>query len=328
MRVRLVALALALAVALLWAAGLAGPALADHVTGVVNSIQRPLAGAQVIVLETGSRAVSDSLGRYDLGELPAGVWSVRVVAVGYASQSGTVNVSAALTSAPSTWLMKPLHPGGAGLTGGFLVARPAGLSAEAAADTSRAAPAPSPLPAPPAPALRDTFGGLPQPAPVAPLLDLYLSPAEAAARATLTGPLGELLPQIATNDSLTLVSGGTSAPGEETWRQWAEKLTVWVAANPSDPHAAIARRTVAYARTRLALAAGATWTGYADAKAARASLALARLDTASDAPAAAFVDALAARLDATFVPGSVPPKPLPAPRRHARHHRKRRAAHH
>jgi hypothetical protein len=316
---------MALAVAL----ALAGPADAAHVTGVVNTIQRPLGGAQVIVLETGTSAVSDSLGRYDLGDLPAGVWSVRVVAVGYATQSGTVSVSEAGASVPSTWLMKPLHPDGAGLTRGLLVPRPTGLSAESSADTSGATPHAPPNP-PPHLALRDTLSNLPEPAPVAPLLDLYLSPDEASGRGALPGPLGELLPKIATADSLTRVSEGTSAPGEETWRQWGDRLGAWATANPGDVHVPLAHRAVAYTRTRLALAAGPTWPGYADARVARAAVATARLDVATGppgGPGAAFLDSLSTRIDATFVPGSVPPRPVPVAKRHVRHHRKRRTAH-
>jgi len=306
------------------AVALAGPADAAHVTGVVNTIQRPLGGAQVIVLETGTSAVSDSLGRYDLGDLPAGVWSVRVVAIGYATQSGTVSVSEAGASVPSTWLMKPLHPDWAGLTHGLVVSRTVVTGSEAAPDTTPATAAPAP-----APTLAPTLPEL-APVPVAPLITLYLTPEEEAGRALFPGPLGELLPRIAIADSLTAISEGAGAPGEETWRQWGERLSTWAAANPGNADLPLARRAVAYTHTRLALAAGPTWTGYQDAKVARASVAAARLDVASGTagpagtPVAAFLDSLGARLDATFVPGSTPPRPLPPPKHHSRRHAKRR----
>lgn len=318
--VRIAGGVLALAVAL------TGPADAAHVTGMVNTIQRALGGAQVIVLETGTSAVSDSLGRYDLGDLPPGVWSVRVVAVGYATQSGTVSVSAAFASVPSTWLMKPLHPDGAGLTRGLVVPRTIVSGSEATPDTTPAAVAS-------APTLTPTLTPTPPelaPAPVAPLITLYLTPEEVTGRALFPGPLGELLPRIAVADSLTAISAGSGAPGEETWRQWGERLSTWAAANPGNADLPLAHRAVAYARTRLALAAGPTWTGYQDAKVARASVAAARLDVVSGttgpagAPVAAFLDSLGAQLDATFVPGSTPPRPVPPPRHHSRRHAKRR----
>jgi len=334
------AAASAAALALVPAAGPAYAAAgASHVTGVVNTIQRPLAGAQVVVLETGTSATTDSLGRYDVGVLPPGVWSLRVVAVGYVSAAGTVSVGQDGASAPASWLLKPLHPDGAGLTHGLVVPRtfvegaesPAPVAAPPTAPTLPVVPA-APVVAPAHRLLADSLAALPRPAPVAPLLTLQLTTTEQAARADLPGPLAELLSQMTTADPLTALSLGTSAPGEETWRQWGERLSAWAAGNPGDPRAPLARRGVAYARTRLALAAGPTWTGYQDAKAARAAVDVSRLDTPAGvvetARLAAFLDSLSAQLDSTFVPGSTPPRPVPVSRHHAKRHSKRRAKPH
>jgi hypothetical protein len=310
---RRVARALAAAFALACAAGFsARPVRAAHVTGQVNTIQRPLGGAQVIVLETGTVASTDSLGRFDLGPLGPGVWSVRVVAVGYVPAAGTVSVGQDSASAPSAWLLKPLHPDGAGLTHGFTVPRDATLVPPPVAAPQDST-APTALPA-----------AADEPPAIAPILGLYLSDDEVAARPDMPGPLGELLPQIALSDSLTAVSAGTSAPGAETWRQWADRIAAWATANPGHPRAPLARRAVAYSRTRLALADGRTWAGYQAARTAREAVGLARLDATAGAPAAAFLDSLGARLDSAFVPGSVPPKPVAAPRHRAKHRRSHR----
>ena len=159
-------------------------------------------------------------------------------------------------------------------------------------------------------ALADSLIRLPGPGPIAPMVSLYLTAEELALRPGLPGPLGELLPHIATADSITYESGGTGAPGFETWKQWSERLAPQAVG--AGPTAILARRTLAYTRTRAALAAGPIWTGWQASKTARAALADAELDTAAGAPGAAFLETLKGSLDAVFVAGKEPAKPVPA----------------
>jgi hypothetical protein len=160
--------------------------------------------------------------------------------------------------------MKPLRPDGHGLTSADTLSRhagagarflPGGLGARRFAD-------------PPARPRTDR-----------PLVGLYLTPEELELRPGLPGALGELLPHIATADSITFDSGGTGAPGFETWKQWSERLAPQAALE--GPTAVLARRTLAYTRTRAALAAGPNWIGWQASKTARAALAGAEKDVAA-----------------------------------------------
>ncbi len=305
----------------------AGPALAATATptvrGVVRTLQRPLAGVNVVIPEAGRFAVTDSLGRYDLGALAPGLYGVSIAAVGYEAASGTVTVRADSTCDASDWLLKPLRPDGGGL--GSFPRAPASQ------------PLPGPLPGPlPEPLLRaptytrradsllaDSLVKLPGPAPIAPPTGLFLTPEEQASRTLLPGALAELLPQIGTADSITFVSGGTGAPGYESWRQWSERLAP-LAADLSAESGVTARRALAYTRTRAALAEGPTWAGWQASKLARTALAGARGDVARGRPGGRFLDEITGRLDATFVVGREPSKPRPAPVKKSRRRRKHR----
>jgi hypothetical protein len=129
----------------------------------------------------------------------------------------------------------------------------------------------------------------------------------------------DLLRRVAVADSVTLVTGGTGAPGFETWRQWGDRFALYAgdSARALDPRlaadSALVLRAVAYARSRAALAAGATVTGYRLATDART--ALARAGRADGGEAATFLRFLGGEVDRVFVPGSSPPKPPPAPRK-------------
>ena len=162
---------------------------------------------------------------------------------------------------------------------------------------------------------------LPSPGPIVPEVGLFLTPEEQAAHASFPGPLGELLPQIATADSITFESGGTGAPGFESWRQWSERLAPQAA--ETGGLAITARRTLAYTRTRAALAAGPNWIGWQASKTARAAIAGARQDTQAGETGAAFLDALHSRLDAVFVSGQEPPRPKPVRHKVVRSKKKR-----
>ena len=84
--------------------------------GVVRTLLRPLGGVTVVVPEIGRFSVTDSLGRYDLGVLPPGLYSLTLASVGYETARGTITVAADSTAPDSDWLMKPLRPDGHGLT--------------------------------------------------------------------------------------------------------------------------------------------------------------------------------------------------------------------
>lgn len=66
------------------------------VTGAVieQSTTRPLAGAQVVIGDTGLGALTDARGRYQILNVPAGQHSVQVQIIGYAQASQTVRVVA------------------------------------------------------------------------------------------------------------------------------------------------------------------------------------------------------------------------------------------
>jgi hypothetical protein len=276
------------------------PASADAarpVRGTVRTLLRPLGGVTVVVPELARFSVTDSLGRYDLGMLPPGLHSLTLASVGYETARGTITVAADSTAPDADWLMKPLRPDGHGLI------------------------APTPFPGiTPVPAqtslskrdsaLADSLIRLPGPGPIAPLVGLYLTAEELALRPSLAGPLGELLPHIATADSITFDSGGTGAPGFETWKQWSERLAPQAIGD--GPTAVLARRALAYTRTRAALAAGPNWIGWQASKTARAALAGSLKDTASGAPGGAFLETLTGRLDVVFVAGNEPSRPAAA----------------
>jgi hypothetical protein len=83
-----------------------------------------------------------------------------------------------------------------------------------------------------------------------------------------------------------------------------------------------ARRTLAYTRTRGALADGATWSGWQASKLARPAIAAARLDVARGHAGGPFLDEIEARLDSVFVAGQEPAKPPPAPAKRAKRKKK------
>ena len=282
---------------------LLAPAPADAArpaSGTVRTLLRPLRGVTVVVPELGRFSVTDSLGRYELGVLPPGLHSLTLAAVGYETARGTITVAPDSTAPASDWLMKPLRPDGHGLTS------PTQFPGITPAPT----PAPAPAPSRTDSALADSLIRLPGPGPIAPLVGLYLTPEEIELRPGLPGAMGELLPQIATADSITFDSGGTGAPGFETWKQWSERLAPQ--ADLEGPTAVLARRTLAYTRTRAALAAGPNWIGWQASKTARAALAGAEKDVAAGAQGAGFLETLKGRLDAVFVAGKEPPRPAPA----------------
>src|SRR5690606_28477717 len=61
---------------------------------IVQSTTRPLPGAQVVIGETGLGALTDSRGRYQVLNVPAGQHTVRVQIIGYGEASQTVTVVA------------------------------------------------------------------------------------------------------------------------------------------------------------------------------------------------------------------------------------------
>lgn len=281
--------ALALALAFAFASGV--NAAPRGVRGVVRTLLRPIAGVHVVIPDAGRFALTDSLGRYDLGVLPPGLYSVTLAAVGYESTGGTVTVQPDSTAAEAEWLLKPLRPEGEGGTFPHIPPPPGVTPATGARDS----------------VLADSLMRLPSPGPIVPEVGLYLTPEELGARASFPGPLGELLPQIETADSITFDSGGTGAPGFESWRQWSERLALQAAGE--DDLAVTARRALAYTRTRAALAAGPNWIGWQASKTARAAIAGARQDTRAGKPGTAFLAALTSRLDAVFVAGQEPARP-------------------
>lgn len=286
---------------------LAGAPAASAATlvGFVRSALRPVEGVHVLVPAIGAYAQSDSTGRFALTGVPVGVHELRLVAVGYRPAAGRVAVAAADADAPvdaGSWVLEPLHPDGAG----------------------------------------PGFVAPPEPAPLAPAFTLHRTAAEAARWPEIAGlttagegpdfaapaaAFADLLRRIAAADSITAATGGTGAPGFETWRQWADRLDVFAADSmrAREPRlaadSALVLRAGAYTRTRAALAAGRTTTGYALASRARAGLARSRRADGGDAAAST---GLAAALDSVFVPGSVPPKPPPAKKSRAKSRRRGR----
>lgn len=299
----------------------AAAAAAAAVTGTVRTILRPLAGVHVLAPETGAYAVSDSTGRFVLAPLGAGTFALRLVAVGYQPVEGSIVVPPGAVAAGTTldvgsWLLSPLRPDD--VTPGFRVtAATTADSAARLADSLAALPAPAPL-GPPLALLRTRAEATRWP-PGAALVPAADGPASAA------GAFADLLRRIAVADSMTAATGGTAAPGFETWRQWGDRLEVFAgdSARAVEPLLAVDSslvvRAVAYARTRAALAAGPTHAGYALAARARADLSWARrVGRGADA---AFLARLGEELDRVFVPGSTPPpapKPAPARRRSRR----------
>jgi len=282
---------------------------AARVTGVVRTLLRPLAGVHVELPEVGARAVSDTSGRFVLAPVPAGVHRLELVAVGYEPLHGSVAVGLRADSTGAMvdagpFLLSPLRPD----------ETPIGFSV------------PSGTPAPPArapvPVVADSL-----PAPLAPPIGFFRTPEEAERwpveadlRPASQGPNGtaaafaDLLRRVAVADSITRATGGTGAPGFETWKQWADRFALFAgdsarALEPAlETDSALVRRAVAYARTRAALAAGPTRAGYALASAARSEIARARGTRGDDT---AFLSFLGEEIDRVFVPGSAPP---PAPK--------------
>jgi len=281
---------------------------APGVRGVVRTMQSPLAGVHVVIPEAGRYAETDSLGRYDLGGLAPGLYGVTLVAIGYESASGTVTVRADSSSDAADWLLKPLRPDGGGV-GSFPATPPLSpLPGSAQVDSLRADSV-----------LADSLTRLPGPAPMSLPITLFLAPEEKAAQ--FPGALGELLPQIATSDSITNLSGGTGAPGVESWRQWSERLAPQAMDSLSEA-GVTARRALAYTRTRGALADGPTWSGWQTSRLARSAIATARKDVARGRPGGPFLDEIEGRLDAVFLAGQEPAKPPPAPAKRAKRKKK------
>jgi hypothetical protein len=280
------------------------------VRGVVRTLQSPLEGVHVVILEAGRFAETDSLGRYDLGALAPGLYGVTIVAIGYESASGTITVRADSSADAADWLLKPLRPDGGGV--GSFPRTPAYAISDSIQLGMRRADS----------LLADSLTRLPGPPPLAAPIGFFLTPEEQAAEAQFPGALGELLPQIATSDSITNLGGGTGAPGVESWRQWSEHLASQAADTLSEA-GAIARRALAYTRTRGALADGATWNGWQTSKLARSAITAARRDVARGRPGGPFLDEIEGRLDAVFVPGQEPARPKPAPAKRSRHKKKR-----
>ena len=281
---------------------------APGVRGVVRTMQSPLAGVHVVIPEAGRYAETDSLGRYDLGALAPGLYAVTIVAIGYEAAGGTVTVRADSSADAADWLLKPLRPDGGGV-GSFPLTPPPSQSPNSLRTDSLRADS----------VLADSLARLPGPAPLAPPIGLFLTPEERASR--FPAPLGELLSQIATSDSITLLSGGTGAPGVESWRQWSEHLAPQ-ALDTLSGAGVTARRTLAYTRTRAALAEGATWSGWQTSKLARSAIVAARRDTAQGRPGGPFLDEIEGRLDAVFVAGQEPAKPKPAPPKRSKRKKK------
>jgi hypothetical protein len=281
------------------AAASAPVASAATLIGFVRTALRPVAGVHVLVPARDAYAVTDSSGRFALERVPVGLHELRLVAVGYRPTGGRVTVAAADAESPvdaGTWVLEPLQPDGA--SPGFV--------------------------APPAGAVAVT------PPPLVPALELYRTPDEASrwpAVPELTtaanGPppgapaaaFADLLRRVAVADSITAATGGTGAPGFETWSQWADRFESFAGDSAQaldarlDADSALVVRAAAYTRTRAALAAGRTTAGYRIAALARAALERSRRAGGSDA---AWLAGLASALAAVFTPGSSPPRPAPA----------------
>jgi len=194
------------------------------------------------------------------------------------------------------------------------------------------APAPGKAPAP-TPVFNDSL-----PAPLAPPIGFFRTadeeerwPLDAGLRPASQGPNGtaaafaDLLRRVAVADSITRATGGTGAPGFETWKQWGDHFAVFSgdsvrALEPAlERDSALVLRGLAYARTRAALAAGPTRAGYSLAATARAALARARGSGRGEDTA--FLAFLGGEVDKVFVPGSTPP---PAPKAPAKKKKRRR----
>lgn len=289
---------------------------AADATGVVRTTLRPVAGAHVLLPALGAYATTDSAGRFRLSGLPAGTHDLRIAIVGFATVEGAITIGARADSAGATvdagaWLLAPLRPD----------ERPLHLKEPAKA--------PAPIAPPPVEAIDARVPGA---APLAPTVTLFRTDAEAErwpASAHLepasNGPrstgeaFADLLRRVAAADSITAATGGTGAPGFETWRQWGDRFELFAgdSARALDRRLAqdssLVLRSVAYARTRAALAAGPTRAGYALATAARHAVGRAR--RAGGREDAGFLGFLGSELDRVFVPGSTPPPPPKAPAR-------------
>jgi hypothetical protein len=320
-----VAAAVAVAAAAAPAPATAAPAAAEahaRITGVVRTLKRPVAGVTVIIPETGFYALTDSLGRFSLGPLGPGLYTLRLAAVGYAPQSGTIAVGAGTPTVDSgSWLLKPLRPdgsgvgmggGGSGATpGDSLAALEAARRAEAHLAQAR---------------LADSLAALPSPAPVVTPFVLELTAAERsrwvatgapAAAAPAGSPealLHDLLVRVDTADSITAATRGTGAPGVETWRQWGDRfagLAADTVLGTRPEEGPLTRRALAYARTRQALTAGPTWNGWQAAKQARVAIQASRAESEEETDL--FLGRLLGELDRVFVSGTEPPQPKPEP---------------
>jgi hypothetical protein len=70
-------------------AGISPVVAQEAVTGVVSGTvvvagtDAPIEGAQVVLLGTDRRAVTDARGRFVIGAVPPGIWRVQVRAIGY-----------------------------------------------------------------------------------------------------------------------------------------------------------------------------------------------------------------------------------------------------
>ncbi len=263
---------------------------ATHVTGVVRSSLRPVAGVHVVVPALAAYATTDSAGRFTLGPLAPGLHDITLVAMGYATTTTTVTLPAGGADGfdAGPWLLTPLRPDDP----------PLGLGLDSTIARAR---------------LADSLAALPPPPPLAPPLGLFFTAEES--RRPPPPPLDDLLRRITIADSITADAQGTEAPGWETWRLWGDRLAVVAsdsarAANPGLARdSSLSLRALAYARTRAALAAGPTYAGYGLATTARRALVRAR--EAAGGEGLAFLGHLGDRIDAVFVPGSSPP---PAPK--------------
>ena len=290
------------------------------VAGTVRTALRPLAGVHVLAPASGAYARSDSSGRFLLAGLPSGTIELRLVTVGFAPFAGAITVAPAAAAAgdtvdTGTWMLEPLRPDEV----------PLGFHAPPANEV---------------PPTREQLDALPTPAPVAPPLGLFRTLEEttrwpasaglttaAATPSSVHAAFADLLRRVAVADSITAATAGTGAPGVETWRQWADRFAGFAADSTLALAPALAvdsslvLRATAYARSRAALAAGPTRTGYVLAEQARA--ALARAARAGAGRDAAFLAALGRELDRVFVPGSTPP-PAPPPQRPKKKRRRSR----
>jgi hypothetical protein len=296
---------------------------AADATGIVRTTLRPVAGAHVLLPALGAYATTDSAGRFRLRGLPAGTHDLRIAIVGFAPVEGAITIGAVADSAGGTvdagaWLLAPLRPDDQPLH----LKEPAKAPAPIAPPRVEAIDArvPGPAPLSPTATLFRTSGEIerwPAPARLLPASDGPRSTGEAFA---------DLLRRVAVADSITAATGGTGAPGFETWRQWGDRFELFAgdSARALDRRlvadSSLVLRSAAYARTRAALAAGPTRAGYALATAAR--LAVGRARRAGGREDAAFLGFLGQELDRVFVPGSAPPPPpKAAPRKRGKRRR-------